>query len=399
MLNISQRAVNMPESPIRKLAAYAQRAKTKGIKIYHLNIGQPDIKTPQRTLQAVKDLNAPLLPYTQSQGLPSLQQAFVKYYKRYGIEVEADDVLVTSGASEAIFFLMNTIADPGDEVIIPEPFYANYLGFATASEIKIKPLIASFEDNFALPSIEAFERSITPKTKAILICNPGNPTGYLCSKEEILQLAALAKKYKLYLIADEVYREFIYDGEPHYSIMEIPDFSDYAVMIDSVSKRYSMCGARIGCLVSKNRSIMAHVLKFAQARLSPPYYGQIAAETALQSSDDFYEEVVREYKTRRDALISALLKVPGLKVSTPRGAFYCMVELPVKDVDHFAQWLLESFSYENQTVMIAPASGFYIDPRDGNQMARLAYVLCKEDLEKAAFILKKALEAYPGESL
>jgi len=394
MPKISNKGKNMPESPIRKLVPYAEDAKKRGIEVFHLNIGQPDIKTPECALEAIKNNTISVLEYSRSEGSEEYRTKIANYYAKNNIDVTADEIIVTTGGSEALLFAMGSITDPGDEVIIPEPFYANYNGFSTASSVHIVPVISKIEDNFALPAIEAFEKLITPKTKAILICNPGNPTGYLYSKEEIQKLAAIVKKHDLFLIADEVYREFVYDNEKHQSVLSGFGLEENAIIIDSVSKRYSMCGARIGCLVSKNKNVIATALKFAQARLSPPTFAQIASEAALETPQSYFDEVIVEYKGRRDLLIQELKKIEGIKVATPKGAFYCVVELPVDDADKFAQWLLDSFSFNNQTVMVAPAAGFYSTKGIGTKQVRIAYVLKKEDLIKSVEILKVAISTY-----
>lgn len=394
MPTISKKGLNMPSSPIRKLVPFAEEATKRGKNIYYLNIGQPDIKTPKIALQAVKDSDIDVLAYSRSEGSELYRQKISTYYKKHDVHVSHEEIIVTTGGSEALLFTFGSIMDVDDEVIIPEPFYANYNGFSTASGVKVVPVISKIEDNFALPPIEAFEKLITPKTKAILICNPGNPTGYLYSKEEIQKLAAVVKKHDLFLIADEVYREFAYDGETHYSIMQEVGLNDYAIMIDSVSKRYSMCGARIGCLVSKNKSVMQTALKFAQARLSPPTLAQIASEAALETPQSYFDDVIEEYVGRRNTLISELQNIKGVKVAIPKGAFYCIVELPVKNSDHFAQWLLEDFDVDNETIMVAPAAGFYSTPNVGLNQIRIAYVLNKESLIKAVSILKEALKVY-----
>lgn len=394
MPTISKKGQDMPASPIRKLVPYAEQAAKNGKSIYYLNIGQPDIKTPQVALNAVKQNDIEILSYSRSEGSDSYRKKLAKYYNNHNIEVTYEDIIVTTGASEALLFLFSSTMDPGDEVIISEPFYANYLAFSRASGVKVVPAICEIDDNFALPSVEAFEKLITPKTKAILICNPGNPTGYLYSKEEIEKLAAIVIKHDLFLVADEVYREFVYDGFKHHSIMHEKGIDEHAVIIDSVSKRYSMCGARIGCLVTKNALVRATFLKFSQARLSPPTYAQIASEAALDTPQSYFDDVLEEYVGRRNILISELEKIEGIKVAKPKGAFYCIVELPVKDSDHFAQWLLEDFSVDNETIMVAPAGGFYSTPGIGINQIRIAYVLNKESLVKAVHILKEALKVY-----
>ena len=394
MPSISKKGTLMPESPIRKLVPYAETAKKNGINVYHLNIGQPDINTPKIALDAVKNNTIKVLAYSRSEGSEVYRTKIAKYYKKHDIHVNHDEIIVTTGGSEALLFTLGSITDVGDEVIIPEPFYANYNGFATASGIKVVPVISSIDEAFALPPIEEFEALITPKTKAILVCNPGNPTGYLYTREEIKKLKTLALKYDLFLVADEVYREFVYDGLTHHSIMQETGLEQHAIMVDSVSKRYSMCGARIGCIVSKNKEVMATALKFAQARLSPPTYAQIASEAALDTPESYFTEVNEEYKERRNVLVRELQKIPGVKVSSPKGAFYCVAELPVADTDVFAQWLLEKFNDKGETVMVAPASGFYSTKGAGKNQVRIAYVLKQEKLVRSVEILKKALEMY-----
>jgi aspartate aminotransferase len=384
----------MPESPIRKLVPFSEIAKKKGHKVYHLNIGQPDIKTPEVALNSIKNLDIEILEYSHSAGFESYRTKLSASYKKQGLPIDVADIIITTGGSEALLFAMGSTMDADDEVIIPEPFYANYNGFSTASGVKVVPVISTIETGFALPPIADFEKLITPKTKAILICNPGNPTGYLYSKEEIMQLAALVKKHDLFLIADEVYREFTYDGDVHYSVMNIPGLEEHAIMIDSVSKRYSMCGARIGCIVSKNKELMATAMKFAQARLSPPTFAQIASEAALDTPQSYFSEVITEYKGRRDILISELQKIDGVVVSKPKGAFYCIAQLPIDNADTFAQWLLESYDLNGETVMVAPAAGFYSTPNVGLNEVRIAYVLNKQDLIKSVAILKDAISTY-----
>jgi len=384
----------MPSSPVRKLVPYAEAAKERGVNIYQLNIGQPDIKTPIAALDAVRNTTMEVLEYSHSAGNQSYREKLIKLYNHLGMDLSMNDIIVTTGGSEALLFAMGSICDQGDEVIIPEPFYANYNGFATASGVVVKPITTTIDDNFALPPVAEFEKLITDKTKAILICNPGNPTGYLYTQEEMDQLTALVLKHDLFLIADEVYREFAYDGREHFSVMNQKGLEQHAIMVDSVSKRYSMCGARIGCLVSKNQEVMAAAMKFAQARLSPPTFAQIAAEAALDTPQEYFDEVITEYIERRDLLINGLEKIDGVKVANPGGAFYCVAELPVENTDEFAQWLLESFEYEGETIMVAPAAGFYSTPGMGNNQIRIAYVLEKESLTRAVTILDKALKAY-----
>lgn len=384
----------MPSSPVRKLVPFAEAAVKKGRTIYQLNIGQPDIKTPEQALQAVKDADMEVLEYSHSAGNQSYRDKLANYYNKLGFDISSDDIIVSTGGSEALLFVMGSICDQGDEVIIPEPFYANYNGFAAASGVTVKPISTKIEENFSLPSIAEFEKLITEKTKAILICNPGNPTGYLYTENEMQQLAELAKKHDLFLVADEVYREFAYDGRTHHSVLNLEGIEQNAIMVDSVSKRYSMCGARIGCLVSKNQEVMGAAMKFAQARLSPPTFAQIAAEAALDTPQDYFDNVIQEYIERRDLLISGLKEIEGVKVANPGGAFYCVAELPVEDTDAFAQWLLEHFDLNNETVMVAPAAGFYSTPGMGKNQIRIAYVLEKEAIRKSIKILEEALKEY-----
>ncbi|MFC2148153.1 pyridoxal phosphate-dependent aminotransferase [Bacteroidota bacterium] len=391
---ISRKGQLMPESPIRKLVPYAEDAKLRGIDVIHLNIGQPDIKTPKQALDAVKNNTIEVLAYSRTEGSETYRKKLSDYYEKQQIQVTHNDILVTTGGSEALSFAMGSIADAQDEIIIPEPFYANYNGFATAMGIKVTPVLSRIENNFALPPIEEFEKLITNKTRAILICNPGNPTGYLYTKTEIQKLALLVKKYNLFLVADEVYREFTYDGKEHYSILQEKGLEEHAIVIDSVSKRYSMCGARIGCLVSKNKEVIKTALKFAQARLSPPTYAQIASEAALETPPEYFKEVIEEYVERRDLLITELNKIEGVIVGRPHGAFYCIAQLPIADADHFAQWLLEKYDLNGETVMVAPAAGFYATEGMGKNQIRIAYVLKKERLKKAVQILKEALKTY-----
>ncbi len=391
---ISKKGTLMPESPIRKLVPYAENAYKQGKTVYHLNIGQPDIKTPQVALDAVSVHSLTTIAYTRSEGSEAYRTKIANYYSKHNIHVKHDDIIVTTGGSEALLFAFGSIMDVDDEIIIPEPFYANYNGFSVASGVNVVPVISKIEDNFALPPIEEFEKLISPKTKAILICNPGNPTGYIYSKEEIQKLAAIVKKHDLFLISDEVYREFAYDGIEHYSILQEESLTENAIIIDSVSKRYSMCGARIGCLVSKNKEVIKTALKFAQARLSPPTLAQIASEAALETPQSYFDEVKEEYVSRRNTLIEGLQKIEGIKVAKPKGAFYCIVELPVKNADDFAKWLLESFDVNGETVMVAPAAGFYSTPGVGLNQIRIAYVLNNESLKKAINILKEALKVY-----
>lgn len=394
MPQVSHKGRQMPESPIRKLVPYAESAKKKGHKVYHLNIGQPDIKTPEVALEAIKNNNIKILEYSHSAGFESYRTKLAASYQTHGVSVNPENIIITTGGSEALLFALGSTLDAGDEIIIPEPFYANYNGFSVASGVKVVPVISTIDEGFALPPIADFEKLITPKTKAILICNPGNPTGYLYTQDEISQLAALVKKHDLFIIADEVYREFTYDGDKHYSVMNVPGLEEHAIMIDSVSKRYSMCGARIGCIVSKNKEVMATAMKFAQARLSPPTFEQIASEAALDTPQSYFDEVIAEYKERRNTLVTALEKIEGVKVATPKGAFYCIARLPVDNADMFAQWLLENYDNNGETVMVAPAAGFYSTPGVGLNEIRIAYVLKKEDLIRSVEILADALSKY-----
>ena len=393
---LSEKAILMPASPIRKLVPYSEKAKTQGITVYHLNIGQPDIETPEVALNAVKNLDRKVIEYSHSAGFESYRNALSAYYVKNGIRVSPEDIIITTGGSEALIFGFMTTCNPGDEVIIPEPFYANYNGFAVTAGINVVPVTATIESGFALPPITEIEKKITSKTKGIVICNPGNPTGYLYSKEELEQLRDLVKKHDLFLFADEVYREFCYDGAVPFSVMNLEGIENNVIMIDSVSKRYSMCGARIGALISKNKEVMAAALKFGQARLSPPTIDQIAAEAALKTPQSYFDNVVHEYVQRRNIMIQGLNSIPGVFCPNPSGAFYCVAKFPVDDAEKFCQWLLEDFSYEGQTVMMAPANGFYATKGAGLQEARIAYVLNQEDLKNAVICLEKALEVYPG---
>lgn len=394
MPTISEKGKLMPESPIRKLVPFSEAAHKEGKKIYHLNIGQPDIKTPKAALDAIANHSIDVLAYARSEGSETYRTKLAAYYKKHQIGVDHDQIIVTTGGSEALLFAFGSIMDTDDEVIIPEPFYANYNGFSVASGVNVVPVISKIEDNFALPPIEEFEKLITPKTKAILICNPGNPTGYLYSKEEIQKLSQIVRKHDLFLIADEVYREFAYDGVEHYSILQEEELKNHAIVIDSVSKRYSMCGARIGCLVSRNPEVIGTALKFAQARLSPPTLALLAAEAALETPQSYFDDVKTEYIRRRNILIEGLEKIEGVKVAKPKGAFYCIAEIPVKNSDHFAQWLLESFDVNGETIMVAPAAGFYSSKGEGLNQIRIAYVLNEESLKKAITILSEALKVY-----
>lgn len=399
MPSISQKGKNMPASPIRKLVPFADEAKKRGVKVYHLNIGQPDIETPKLALEAVRNFDEKVIAYSHSAGILSYRQKMTKYYQKIGINITADDIIVAAGASEALLFAFQAIMDPNDEVIIPEPFYANYNGFATNAGIKVKPIFSSIDTGFALPPIADFEKAITPHTKAILICNPNNPTGYLYSEEELQTLRKIALKYDLYLIADEVYREFCYDGNTHHSTMQLEGLENNVILIDSVSKRYSACGIRIGCLISKNKDVISTVMKFAQARLSPPTYGQVAAEAALDTPDSYFKEVLDEYLQRRNVIVESINKMEGAFCPTPKGAFYVVAKLPIDDSDKFCKWLLDSFEFEKKTVMLAPASGFYSTPGLGKDEVRISYVLKVEDLKESMRVLEQALKVYPGRTI
>lgn len=396
MPKISQKAVEMPASPIRKLVPYADKAKKQGKIVYHLNIGQPDIETPEVALNAIRNFDHKVIEYSHSAGFESYRNNLALYYQKTGIPVNAEDIIITTGGSEALIFGFMTTCDPGDEVIIPEPFYANYNGFATTAGLKVVPVGSSIESGFALPAVEEFEKKITSKTRAIVICNPGNPTGYLYTKEELEQLSAIVKKYDLFLFADEVYREFCYDGAIPFSVMNLKGIEENVIMIDSVSKRYSMCGARIGALISKNKEVMSAALKFGQARLSPPTIDQIASEAALQTPQKYFDDVVSEYVTRRNIMVDGLNAIPGVFCPKPSGAFYCVAKFPVDNAEKFCQWLLEDFEFEGQTVMMAPANGFYATEGAGLQEARIAYVLNQDSLHKAVKCLEEALKVYPG---
>ena len=389
----------MPASPIRKLVPFAEEAKRKGRKVFHLNIGQPDIETPEVARNAVKNMTDKVIEYSHSAGHESYRRKLASFYQDIGIEVDHTEMLVTTGGSEAITFALMSTVNPEEEVIVPEPFYANYNGFSVAAGVKVVPITSSIESGFALPPIEEFEKVITPRTRGIIICNPNNPTGYLYSQEELESLGEIVRKHDLYLFSDEVYREFCYDGEKHFSSMNLEGLDQNVVMFDSVSKRYSMCGVRVGTLVSKNKEVISTSLKFAQARLSPPSYGQVAGEAALDTPPSYFEEVYDEYIERRDFMVDTLNKMPGVICPSPKGAFYTVVRLPVDDADHFCQWILSDFEYKNQTVMMAPASGFYSTPGLGKQEVRIAYVLKKADLVLAMETLAEALKVYPGRTI
>ncbi|MBK7712139.1 MAG: pyridoxal phosphate-dependent aminotransferase [Bacteroidales bacterium] len=396
MPTISEKGMAMPASPIRKLVPYAEAAKRRGIKVYHLNIGQPDIPTPEVALNAVRNITLKVLEYSHSAGNESYRRKLAAYYKSIGINIDHTEILVTTGGSEAILFAFMTCINPGDEVITPEPFYANYNGFATSAGIKIVPVTSVIEKDFALPPISEIEQKITSRTRGIIICNPNNPTGYLYSKEELLHLKEIVKKHDLFLFSDEAYREFCYDGAPHFSAMNLEGIDNNIILLDSVSKRYSECGVRIGALITRNKEVLSAALKFGQARLSPPGLGQIVAEASIDTASEYFKEVNDEYTSRRNYMVEELNKIPGVYCPKPKGAFYAIVRLPVDDSDRFAQWLLEDFNYDNQTVMVAPASGFYSTPGLGKNEVRIAYVLKKEDLKNAMKTLAEALRVYPG---
>jgi aspartate aminotransferase len=396
MPGISNKGSMMPESPIRKLVPFAEAAKKRGVKVYHLNIGQPDIKTPEVAMNAIKSYNEKVVAYSHSAGHAVYREKLAAYYQKNHIDVDSEDIIVTTGASEALLFAMQSIMDEGDELIIPEPFYANYNGFATNAGVKVKPIFSDINDGFSLPPISDFEKNITNKTRAIIVCNPNNPTGYLYSQEELEVLKHIALKYDLYLIADEVYREFVYDGKKHHSVMNLEGLDQHSILIDSVSKRYSACGFRIGCIISKNKKLMSTALKFAQARLSPPSFGQVAGEAALDTPQSYFDEVLDEYLQRRDLVVEAINNIEGAFCPNPRGAFYVVAKLPVDDTDIFCRWILESFDHKKQTVMFAPASGFYSTPGLGKDEIRISYVLNTHDLKNAMEVLEEALKVYPG---
>lgn len=395
-MKISERAQNMPSSPIRKLAKYADAAKRNGIHVYHLNIGQPDIKTPDCALEAVRNLDRRVLEYSPSQGYKSLRTKMVSYYADYGINFAPDEIIITTGGSEAVMFAYMACLNPGDEIIVTDPSYANYMAFAISCGAVVKSVKTSIDDGFRLPPIEKFEEQITEKTRAILICNPNNPTGYLYTRSEMNQIRDLVKKYNLYLFSDEVYREFIYTKQPYISACHLEGIEDNVILIDSVSKRYSECGIRIGALITKNENVRKAVMKFCQARLSPPLIGQIVAEASLDAPEEYYRDVYDEYVERRKCLIDGLNRIPGVYSPIPMGAFYTVAKLPVDDAEEFCRWCLAEFDYEGETVMMAPAAGFYTTPGAGINQVRIAYVLNKEDLTRALLVLRKALEAYPG---
>ncbi len=399
MPELSKRAVLMPASPIRRLAPLATAAKNRGVKVYHLNIGQPDIETPQVGLDALKNIDRKILEYSPSDGFLSLREKLVGYYDQYQIKLSPEDIIVTTGGSEAVLFAFMCCLNPGDEIIVPEPAYANYMAFAVSAGAVIKPIVSSIDTGFALPSVEDFEKLIGPKTKGILICNPNNPTGYLYTRKEMNRIRDIVKKYNLYLFSDEVYREYIYTGSPYISACHLEGIEQNVVLIDSVSKRYSECGIRIGALITKNKELRAAVMKFCQARLSPPLIGQIVAEASLDAPRSYMTHTYEEYIERRTVLINGLNKIPGVYSPLPMGAFYTVAKLPVDDADKFCAWCLSDFNYEGETVMTAPANGFYSDPSRGKNEVRIAYVLEKKELERALFILSKALETYPGRTV
>ena len=399
MPTISERGERMPQSPIGKLTPLANAAKKRGIHVYHLNIGQPDLPTPQVALDAIKNIDRTVLEYSPSQGFLSYREKLVKYYSKYKINVNADDIIITSGGSEAVLFAFLSCLNPGDEIIVPEPAYANYMAFAVAAGAVIRTIATTIEEGFSLPKVEKFEELINDRTRAILICNPNNPTGYLYTRREMNQIRDLVKKYDLYLFSDEVYREFIYTGSPYISACHLKDIEQNVILIDSVSKRYSECGIRVGALITKNAEVRKAVMKFCQARLSPPLLGQIAAEASIEAGENYNRDVYDEYVERRKCLIDGLNRIPGVYSPVPMGAFYTTVQLPVDDAEKFCAWCLTDFSYENETVMMAPAAGFYTTPGAGIDQVRIAYVLKKEDLIRALFLLRKALEKYPGRTL
>ena len=396
MPHISERAVQMPQSPIRKLAPLAAAAENRGIKIYHLNIGQPDLKTPEEGMDVLRDIGRDILEYSPSQGFLSYRRKLVDYYKRYNISLTPDDIIITTGGSEAVLFAFMSCLNPGDEIIVPEPAYANYMAFAISAGARIRTVSTTIEEGFSLPKVEKFEELINERTRAILICNPNNPTGYLYTRREMNQIRDLVKKHDLYLFSDEVYREFIYTGSPNISACHLEGIEQNVILIDSVSKRYSECGIRIGALITKNEEVRNAVMKFCQARLSPPLLGQLVAEASIDTSEDYLREMYDEYVERRNCLIDGLNKIPGVYSPIPMGAFYTMARLPIDDAERFCAWCLEEFSYENETIMMAPGAGFYTTPGAGHNEVRIAYVLNKHDLERALFILGRALEAYPG---
>lgn len=396
MPKVSQKGESIAFSPIRKLVPFSDAAKSRGIHVYHLNIGQPDIETPKGAREAVKNADIPVIAYSHSAGNLSYRKKLVEYYHSVGIEITTDEIIVTTGGSEGLTFAFNACMDPGDEIIIPEPFYANYNTFAKMSGVVVKPILSSIKNGFALPTIEDFEKVITPKTKAIMICNPNNPTGCLYTKEEVLQLGEIAKKHDLFLFADEVYREFCYDGAEHFSVMHLKGLEDHVILLDSVSKRYSACGVRIGTFITHNKEVYSTAMKFAQARLSPPSYGQILGEAAVDTPKEYFDAVITDYVARRNTVVNGVNAIPGCFVPMPKGAFYCVAQLPIDDSDRFCQWMLEEFNYNGETTMMAPATGFYSTPGQGTNEVRISYCLKVEDLKKAVKCLEEALKVYPG---
>jgi aspartate aminotransferase len=396
MPKISSKGKSMPESPIRKLVPFSDEAKKRGRKVYHLNIGQPDIETPEGAMNVLKNTNIKVVEYSHSAGILSYRKKLVEYYNKCNININENDIIVTNGGSEGIIFAFMVCMDPGDEIIIPEPFYANYNGFATEAGVIVKPIVSNIDNGFALPPMEEFEKLITPKTKAIMICNPNNPTGYLYSKEELQSLKEIVKKHDLYLMSDEVYREFCYDGNEHFSAMNLEGIEENVILLDSVSKRYSACGVRIGCFISKNKAVMTTAMKFAQARLSPPTFGQILSEAACDTPQSYFDEVIKEYVSRRDVVVEAINKMEGCFCPKPKGAFYAVARLPIDNADKFCQWLLEDFEYNNETVMLAPATGFYSTKGKGTDEVRISYVLKVADLKASMKCLEEAIKVYPG---
>lgn len=399
MPKISKKGEMMPSSPIRKLVPYADAAVGRGVKVFYLNIGQPDIETPKGARDAVKNADIPVIAYSHSAGILSYRKKLVEYYKKVGIDITTDEIIVTTGGSEGIQFAFNSCLDTDDEVIIPEPFYANYNGFSVASGVKIVPIVSHIENGFALPPIEEFEKVITPKTKAIMICNPNNPTGYLYSKEELITLSKIVEKYDIFLFADEVYREFVYDGEQHFSVMQLKNIEQNVILLDSVSKRYSACGVRVGAFITKNKEVYQTAMKFAQARLSPPTYGQILGEAAVDTPQEYFDAVIGDYVARRNVVVESINKIPGCFCPNPKGAFYTVARLPIDNSDRFCQWLLEDFNYNGKTVMFAPATGFYTSPKHGLDEVRISYCLKVDDLKEAMTCLAEALKVYPGRTM
>lgn len=396
MPQVSNKGREIPSSPIRKLVPFSDAAKGRGVHVYHLNIGQPDIETPKGARDAVKNADIPVIAYTHSAGILSYRQKLAQYYHSVGIDITPDEIIITTGGSEGLLFAFNSCMDPGDEIIIPEPFYANYNTFARMAGVVVKPLISTIENGFALPSIEEFEKVITPKTKAIMICNPNNPTGCLYTEEEIRQLGEIAKKHDLFLFADEVYREFCYDGAKHFSVMHLKGLEDHVILLDSVSKRYSACGVRIGAFITRNKEVYATAMKFAQARLSPPTYGQILGEAAVDTPKEYFDAVIEDYVARRNTVVEGVNAIPGCFCPMPKGAFYCVARLPIDDSDRFCRWILEEFNYNGETTMMAPATGFYSSKGQGSNEVRISYCLNVEDLKKAVKCLEEALKVYPG---